>query len=102
MKIHGLLRLLRLCHLFITFSKNEKETTIEARLVSFLVEHDIPYSVTDNLLKFVKSMPWPNLLSHASLIRIKATNIAQQALAFHFHEKLLVNLKTNLFSVDID
>ena len=85
-----------------SLSKNEKETTIEARLVSFLVEHDIPNSVTDNFLKFVKSKPLPNMLSQASLISIKATNIAQQALAFHFHEKLLVNLKTNLFSVDID
>jgi hypothetical protein len=81
---------------FITFSNNEKETTIEARLDSFLVEHDIPYSVTNNLMKFVKRLPWLSLLSHASLVRIKATNIAQQALASHFHQKLLVNLKTNL------
>jgi hypothetical protein len=42
------------------------------------------------------------LLSHARLSRTKVTNIAQQALAPHFHGKLLETLKTNLFSVLID
>ena len=83
-------------------SKIERVATVEAKLVTFLVEHDLPYSLSEDLLKLVKSMPGPDLLSQATLGRTKATNIARQALAPHFHEKLLENLKTNLFSVVID
>ncbi|KAK2724524.1 hypothetical protein QYM36_001127 [Artemia franciscana] len=82
--------------------KIERVATVEAKLVTFLVEHDLPCSLSEDLLKLMKSMPGPDLLSQATLGRTKATNIARQALAPHFHEKLLESLKTNLFSVVID
>ena len=82
--------------------KSKEWPLLKKELVTFLVEQDLPYSLSEDLLKLVKSMPGPDLLGQATLGRTKATNIARQALAPHFHEKLLESLKTNLFSVVID
>ena len=81
-------------HHFSSDSRNERVATVEAKLVSFVVEHDLPYLLSDDLLKLIKSMPGPGLLSEASLGRTKAINIAFQALAPHFHGKLLDTQKT--------
>ena len=78
-------------------SKIERVATVEAKLVTFLVEHDLPYSLSEDLLKLVKSMPGPDLLSQATLGRTKATNIARQALAPHFYEKLLEKPENEYF-----
>jgi hypothetical protein len=79
-----------------------KEWSAEARLVSFLIEKDLPYSLSKGLLKLLKSIPGLRLLNHARLSKTKAASIVQHSLTPNFHEKLLNNLKTNLSSVDID
>jgi hypothetical protein len=63
-------------HHFCSNSRSKRVATVEAKLVSFPVENDLLYSLSDNLLKLMKSIPGPDLLSHASLGRTKATNIA--------------------------
>ncbi|KAK2717398.1 hypothetical protein QYM36_006244 [Artemia franciscana] len=48
-------------------SKIERVATVEAKLVTFLVEHDLPYSLSEDLLKLVKSVPGPDFPSQATL-----------------------------------
>ncbi|KAK2726519.1 hypothetical protein QYM36_000821 [Artemia franciscana] len=44
-------------------SKIERVATVEAKLVTFLVEHDLPYSLSEDLLKLVKNQTCYNIMA---------------------------------------
>ncbi|XP_008178451.1 uncharacterized protein LOC103307857 [Acyrthosiphon pisum] len=81
--------------------KNIKET--EIRIVSFVVEHNIPINVSDHLVSLINSIQLqPKYLAKLTCDRTKCTAIINNVIATTGFEDLVNYLKTNKFSLLVD
>ena len=74
----------------------------EARIASFLIQHDLPFSIADSLVPFLQTLPHQNVLKKVRLGKQKAVNFVRQGLGPYFKQRLLNELKIRTFSIVID
>lgn len=88
-----------------TSSVSDGMKKAEIKIVSVLVEHNVPFHVMDHLSDVIKdAFPDSEIARKFSCKRTKSSAIAYNVLGGHFEEKLIQDLKSGLstFSVIID
>ena len=68
----------------------------------FVSEHNLSFHIMDHLSDLPKLCPNSKIASKVKCKRTKTKCIVTKALAPHFHETLVVNLKKEHFSMIID
>ncbi|XP_028402033.1 uncharacterized protein LOC114524975 [Dendronephthya gigantea] len=76
---------------------------MEIKLCSFIVEHNLPIHISDDLLALLSSLfPTNKTVQKATLGKQKATNVIRQVLGFHTLKESIADLKSRKFSLIID
>jgi hypothetical protein len=76
---------------------------VEIKLCSFIVEHNLPIHLSDDLLALVCSLvPTDKTIQKATLGKQKATNIIHQVLGFNTLKESITELKSHKFSLIVD
>ncbi|CAB3990550.1 Hypothetical predicted protein [Paramuricea clavata] len=76
---------------------------LEIKLCSFIVEHNIPIQLSDDLLALLSSLfPSYKTVQKATLGKQKATNVIRQVLGFNTQKGSTNGLKSRKFSLIID
>lgn len=75
----------------------------EILLCSFISEHNLPFNISDHLVKTCKAaFPDSKICSNISLARTKSTALVSNVIGLYSHEELTNVLKNTLFSVIVD
>ena len=91
--------------LSIPFSKASSDGTVaaEIRWVTFLAEHDLPMSLSDDIAKlFVAMFPDSAIAREFKCARTKSTYVLTSGLGNTFHDDLITHLRQQPFSMLID
>ena len=88
---------------FTKAASQEQTSSMEIKLCAFLAEHNLPISLSDDLLDFLRSpFPLDNTLKNVSLGKQKATNVIRQVLGFDYLKDAVMTLRSKKFSFIID
>ena len=89
--------------LFTKAASQEQTSSMEIKLCAFLAEHNLPISLSDDLLDFLRSLfPLDNTLKNVTLGKQKATNVIRQVLGFDYLKDAVMTLRSKKFSFIID
>ena len=89
--------------LFTKATSREESSSIEIKLCAFIAEHNLPISLSDDLIALLRSLfPLDNALKHATLGKQKATNVIRQVLGFDYLNEAVSALRSRKFSFIID
>ena len=89
--------------LFTKAASQEQSSSMEIKLCAFIAEHNLPISLSDDLLDLLKSLfPLDNTLKNVSLGKQKATNVIRQVLGFDYLKEAVSTLCSRKFSFIID
>ena len=89
--------------LFTKATSREESSSIEIKLCAFIAEHNLPISLSDDLIALLQSLfPLDNALKHATLGKQKATNVIRQVLGFDYLNEAVSALRSRKFSFIID
>ena len=89
--------------LFTKAATKEQSSSMEIKLCAFIAEHNLPISLSDDMLEFLKSLfPLDNILKNVSLGKQKATNVLRQVLGFDYLKEAVSTLRSRKFSFIID
>ena len=81
----------------------EETAVMEIKLCSFIAEHYLPLSISDDLLTFLRSLfPKNNVLKNVKLGKQKATNVVRQVIGFDYLNEAVTALRSRKFSFIID
>ena len=81
----------------------EDSSLMEIKLCAFIAEHDLPISLSDDLVDLLRSLfPLDCALKNATLGKQKATNIIRQVIAFDYLHEAVAALRERKFSIIID
>ena len=88
---------------FNQMTTDDATTTIELKLCAFIAQHNLPLSLSDDMVELLRSL-FPNdaTLKRVKLGKQKATNIVRQVLGFDYLKELVSLLRSRFFSVIID
>jgi hypothetical protein len=79
-----------------------KPAHIEIKICSFITEKNLPISIVEDLVPFLKNLfPSNEALEEVKLGKQKATNLIRQVLGFYSIQECITKLKSNKFSVII-
>jgi hypothetical protein len=80
-----------------------KAARIEIKICSFIAEKNLPISIVEDLVPFLKNLfPSDEALKEVKLGKQKATNLIRQVLGFYSIQECVTKLKSNKFSLIID
>ena len=80
-----------------------KTARIEIKTCSFIAEKNLPISIVEDLVPFLKNLfPYDEALRDVKLGKQKATNLIRQVLGFYSVKECVTKLKSNKFSLIID
>ncbi|CAB4003218.1 zinc finger MYM-type 1-like [Paramuricea clavata] len=80
-----------------------KPARIEIKICSFIAEKNLPISIVEDLVPFLKNLfPSDEALKEVKLGKQKATNLIRQVLGFYSIQECVTKLKSNKFSLIID
>jgi hypothetical protein len=84
--------------LFTKATSREESSSIEIKLCAFIAEHNLPISLSDDLIALLRSLfPLDNALKHATLGKQKATNVIRQVLGFDYLNEAVSALRSRKF-----
>jgi hypothetical protein len=72
------------------------------KVAAFPIENNLPFSLVDKLVPFLKNMSHKNVTDQVRLGKQKVTNIVRQDLSVYYKDMLVESLKKNPFSIIID
>ncbi|KAK2718050.1 hypothetical protein QYM36_006740 [Artemia franciscana] len=76
---------------------------VETKLVSFIIQNNLPFSISENLVSLVKSLPGAGqAVQYIQLGKQKATNCIRQGFGPFFKDLIVEKLKTSQLSIIID
>jgi hypothetical protein len=83
---------------------NRNETpTMEIKLCAFIAEHNLPLSLADDLVTFIRSLfPLDQTLRNVKLGKQKATNVVRQVLGLDYLHEAISALRSHSYSLIID
>lgn len=82
---------------------NDRKLNMEAQLLGFMAEHDMPFSHSSDLIKLAQNMAKDiKVLNAMSVDRTTASYKLNYGLAIYFHNKLDKELRKTFFSLNID
>ena len=88
------------------FSKantRDETATMEIKLCSFIAEHNLPLSISDDFVELLRSLfPRDNVLKNLKLGKQKATNVVRQVIGFDYLNEAVKALQSHKFSFIID
>lgn len=71
--------------LFNRATNRDETSSMEIKLCAFIAEHNLPLSLADDLVKFIRSLfPLNQTLRNVMLGKQKATNVVRQVLGFDY------------------
>ncbi|XP_028407537.1 uncharacterized protein LOC114530155 [Dendronephthya gigantea] len=84
-------------------NENDIATSMEVKICAFIVEHNLPLSISESMVRLLSSM-FPNdaSLKKVKLGKQKATNILRQVLGFDYLQDMVTLLQSKMFSIIID
>ena len=74
----------------------------EAKIASFLVSNNLPFSLSDQLIPLLKAMPPKSVLDKVRLGKQKVVNVVRQGLGPYYKQKVVEEMKVRPFSLVID
>ena len=81
----------------------DASTSMEVKLCAFVAQHDLPLSLTDDMVQLFRSLcPNDAALKNVRLGKQKATNIVRQVLGFNYLKEMVSLRRHNFFSIIID
>ena len=76
---------------------------MEIKLCSFIAEHNLPISLSDDLVELLRSLfPHDTPLTNVRLGKQKATNVIRQVIGFDYLFEAVSALRSRMFSMIID
>lgn len=93
-----------LTSLFTKAATRDESSSIEIKLCAFIAEYNLPISLSDDFVEFLRSLFPLNKLKNVTLGKQKATNVIRQVIAFDYlHLQQAVSaLRERKFSMIID
>lgn len=88
---------------FMNGSSREAVEKLEIKLSSFIVEHNLPINLREDLLALLSSLfPHDETVQKATLGKQKSSNIIRQVLGFNVIKESFEDLRSRKFSLIID
>lgn len=88
---------------FMNGSSRDAVEKLEIKLSSFIVEHNLPINLSEDLLALLSSLfPHDKTVQKATLGKQKSTNIIRQVLGFNVIKESIEDLRSRKFSLIID
>jgi hypothetical protein len=89
--------------LFQRASCQDETASLEIKLCSFIAEHNLPISLSDDLVELLRSLfPRDGILKRVMLGKQKATNVVRQVIGFNYLNEAISALRSHKFSFIID
>ena len=89
--------------MFMNNSSRNAVEKVEIKVASFIVEHNLPISLSEDLLALLSSLvPNDKMVQKATLGKQKTTNIIHQVLGFNVIKESVEDLRSRQFSLIID
>ena len=84
-------------------NNNDRAKSMEIKICAFLAEHNLPISLSDDLVQFLQSLfPRDDVMKTVTLGKQKASNVIRQVLGFDYLHQAVSTLRSEKFSFIID
>ena len=92
-----------IANLFNRATTRDESRSMEIKLCSFIAEHNLPISLSDDLVELLRSLfPHDTPLTNVRLGKQKATNVIRQVIGFDYLFEAVSALRSRMFSMIID